>query len=78
MSLNLYHIVSEDVLKYKTDADIKEGIRLDKFTMFTFTPYYDHSPPLWEVVNNSMSSLWKFTNYHKGCISKLVSSLLSN
>ena len=30
--------VSQDVLKYKTDADIKELVRLDLFFVFTFTP----------------------------------------
>ena len=35
--------------------------------MFTFTNYYDTSPPLWEVVENSMSYSWQFLNCQKGC-----------
>ena len=44
--------------------------------MFTFTTYYDPSPTLWEVVDNSISSFWKLHNYQKLCISGAVCSLL--
>ena len=45
--------------------------------MFTFTPYYEHSPPPWEVVShNSMFSLWKFCNSQKGYIYVAVHSQL--
>ena len=64
------------ILKYKIDADIKEVIIFSVFPRFTFTPYYDPSPPQWEVVKNSMSSFWKFHNHRKGCISVVVRFLL--
>ena len=48
-------------IKYKTDSDIKEVIILDIFPIFTFTHYYVPSPPLWEVVDNIMSFLWRVT-----------------
>ena len=35
------------VLKYKNVAYIKVVIGLDVFLMFTFTPYYKPSSPLW-------------------------------
>ena len=44
--------------------------------MFTFTPYYDPSLPLWEVVANSMSYFWKCCHYQKVFISGAVHSLL--
>ena len=44
--------------------------------MLNFTPYYDPSLLLWEIVANSISSFWKFLNYQKGCISIEVCSLL--
>ena len=50
--------VSYADLKYKTYDDIQELIGLDVLYMFTFTPYYDPSPPSWDVVENSVSSLW--------------------
>ena len=64
------------ILKYNTGADIEEVVRLDVLTMFKFTPYYDPSTPLWEVVANSMSYFWQFCNHKKGCISVAVRSLL--
>ena len=67
--------VSLAVLKHKTDADIKEGIIIYMFPMFTFTNYYETSPPSREVVENSMSYLLNFCNYHKLCISVSVYSL---
>ena len=69
--------LSYAVLRYKSDADIKEVIRLYLFPRFTFTPYYEPSHPLWEVVSNSMAYFWYFRNYQKGCISVAVNSLLS-
>ena len=50
--------VSQDVLKYKTDADIKEVIRLGIFTMFTFNTYYDPLTPQCKVADIIMSLLW--------------------
>ena len=44
--------------------------------MFTFTRYFDHSPPSWEVVANSIYSLWTSLNYQKGCIPVSVHILL--
>ena len=44
--------------------------------MVNFTIYYDHLPPLWEVVANIMSYFWQFFNCKKGCISVAVRSLL--
>ena len=44
-------------MKHKTDAYIKEVIILDVFPMFTFTPYYDFTTQLCELVANSMYSL---------------------
>ena len=44
--------------------------------MFTFTPYYGPQPKLWEVVANIMSSFWHFFNFHKGCSSVAVHSML--
>ena len=46
-------------MKYKSDAVIKEVIRLDMYSPSDISPYYDSSPPLWEVEANSMSSLWR-------------------
>ena len=51
-------------------------IRLDIFTMFTFTNSQDPSTPLWEVVANSMPSFWQLHHFHKGFISIAVHSLL--
>ena len=58
--------VSQAILKYKTDSDIKEVIILAVFTMLTFNPYYYPSPPLWYMVFNRISSFLKFCHYHKG------------
>ena len=44
--------------------------------MFTFTPYYEPSPPSREVVANSMSSLWQFSNEQKVCIYIAVHTLM--
>ena len=44
------------ILKYKIDADIKEVVILGMSRMFIFTTYYDPSPPLWDVVETSISS----------------------
>ena len=41
------------VFKYKTDADIKEVIRLGICPIFTFTTYYEPSSPSLDVVDNS-------------------------
>ena len=43
---------------------------------FYSNPYYDPSPPLWEVVSNSMSSLYQFYNLHKVYIYLSVRSLM--
>ena len=45
--------------------------------MFKFTPYYEPSPPLWEVLANIMSSFWKFRNWQKVYNYVEVLSLLS-
>ena len=45
--------------------------------MFTITRYYYPSPPLWGVMDNSMSSFWDYCNYHKVFISVAVFSLLA-
>ena len=45
--------------------------------MVEFTPYYNPSPPLWEVVANSISYFWEFLDFQKGCIPLAVRSLLS-
>ena len=44
--------------------------------MVNFNLYYDPSPALWELVENNMSSFWKFLNSQKGCISLALRSLL--
>ena len=67
---------SLDILKYKTEADIKEGIRLGVFPIFNFNTSYELSPPSWEVVVNSMYSLWKFCRYKQLCIPGVVHRLL--
>ena len=41
-------------------------IILDVLNNFTFTTYYEPSTPSWEVVDNSMSSLWRVCHIHKG------------
>ena len=56
--------------------DIKDVIRLDIFPMVTFTPYYDTSPPLWEILTNSMSSFCHIINSQKGYIYLAVRILL--
>ena len=48
--------ISYSVIKYKTDVDIKEVVRLAVFTLFAFTLYINLSPPSLEVVANSISS----------------------
>ena len=71
--------VSQAVLKYKTDADIKEVIRLDMYYLCSpLTPYYDHSPTSWELVCNSIYSCWDFLHYQKVCVSRAVRSLLTS
>ena len=45
--------------------------------MFKFNPYYEPSPPLWEVLANIMSSFWKFRNWQKVYNYVEVLSLLS-
>ena len=45
------------------------------FHNFTFYPYYDPSPPLWEVVANNMSSFWQLSNFQKGYIYVIERSL---
>ena len=67
---------SSVVLKYKTDMDNKEVIKLYIFTMVTFNTYYDPSPKSWEAVENIISYFWKFLNWHKGWITGTVFSLI--
>ena len=62
VTLHVVIRVIQAILKYKTDAYIKEFIMLDILPMFNFTTYYDPSPTLWEVVANSMSSFYQFRN----------------
>ena len=68
--------VSQAVLKYKTDADIKETIRLYVLPMFNFTNYYYPSPLFQEVVTNSMFYFQQFDHYQKGLIPGALHSLL--
>lgn len=44
------------LLKWKTDVDNIEWIRLDTLTMVIFNTCYDTSPALREVVANSIES----------------------
>ena len=37
---------------------MKEVNKLDIFTMFTYTTYYDTSTPSWDVVVNSIYYFW--------------------
>ena len=65
-----------DCSKIRTDADIKEVIRLAVFPMFCLTRYYDPSPPLEKVATNSMSPFYHFCDHQKGCIYIAVRSLM--
>ena len=56
--------------------ELNRGNRRMLLALFIFTPYYDHSPPLWEVVANSMSYFQQYCHHQKGCISREVRSLL--
>ena len=51
-------------------------IRLYIFPMVAFNPYYDPSPPYWEVLNHIIYSLWTSLNCQKVYIPIAVRSLL--
>ena len=46
------------ILKYNTDAYIKEVVRFFVLPMFNFNPYYDSLTPSLEVVANIVFFLW--------------------
>ena len=48
----------------------------DAFFLLTFIPYYDPSPPSWEVVANIFFSFRQFLNYLEGCNPGAARSLL--
>ena len=48
--------VSAMAILKKVVGVVKEVIILDVYLLVIFTPYYNHSPPPWNVAANSMSS----------------------